>query len=262
MTRILLPISIFTIIAMAFFQCAKGDVAAPSSDTGVAGSYARSMIVGNFLYLIDEENIRTLSLENPDLPELINEQVIGDRIESIFNLDNRLFIGSGSGLYLYTINDNGIPEFSSTFSYDIFPIYPCDPVVANDSFAYVTLNSDFRSNICGGGTAINEVNSLEIFDITDFTAPQLIAEYEMVEPKGVGLDGKTLFICDNEAGLKVYDVEDPLAIELIAHFDDFVTYDVIPLNGLLLVVGPDSVHQFDYSDLNNITRVSIINIGE
>ena len=262
MSKILFRISFFLLVAVVFFQCAKSDSLAPASDTGTAGSYARSMIVGNFLYLIDEENIRTLSLENPDLPQLINNQQIGDRIESIFNLDNRLFIGSGSGLYLYTINENGIPEFASTFSYDIFPIYPCDPVVANDSFAYVTLNSDFRSFICGGGTVINEVNSLEIFDITDFTSPQLIAEYEMENPKGVGLDGKTLFICDNEAGLKIYDVNDPLNIQLIKHFDDFVTYDVIPLGGLLLVVGPESVHQFDYSDLSNITRVSIINIGE
>jgi hypothetical protein len=262
MSRILFRISFFLFLAIALIQCAKSDSLAPSSDTGTAGSYARSMIVGNFLYLVDEESIRTLSLEYPDLPELINEQQIGDRIESIFNLDNRLFIGSGSGLYLYTINEQGIPEFSSTFSYDIFPIYPCDPVVANDSFAYVTLNSDFRSFICGGGTVINEVNSLEIFDITDFTAPQLIAEYEMVNPKGVGLDGKTLFLCDNEAGLKVYDVTDPLAIQQIAHFDDFITYDVIPLNGLLLVVGPESVHQFDYTDLENIQRVSVINIGE
>jgi hypothetical protein len=220
------------------------------------------MIVGNFLYLIDNENIRTLSLEDPDKPALVDEQQLGDRIESIFNLDNRLFIGSGTGLYLYTINDSGIPEFASQFSYDIFPIYPCDPVVANDSFAYVTLNSDVRSLGCGGSTFSTQVNFLEIFDIADFTAPILIAEYEMVNPKGVGLDGEILFVCDNEAGLKIFDVSDPLAIEMIEHFDDFITYDVIPLNGLLMVVGPESVHQFDYTDINNIERLSVINIGE
>ena len=262
MSRIIFRVSFFILIAVGLVQCAKDSSIAPSSDTGTAGSYARSMIVGNFLYLVDDESIRTLSLENPDLPALINEQQIGDRIESIFSLDNRLFIGSGSGLYLYTSDDQGIPKFTSTFSYDIFPIYPCDPVVANDSFAYVTLNSDFRSFVCGAGTVINEVNSLEIFDVTDFSNPQLIAEYPMVNPKGVGLDGKTLFICDNEQGLKVYDVTDPLAIELIAHFDDFPTYDVIPLTGLLLLVGPESVHQFDYTDWEIITGVPVIIIAD
>ncbi|MCB0652592.1 MAG: hypothetical protein KDC85_15045 [Saprospiraceae bacterium] len=263
MSKIIFRISCFLLIGTVFYQCTKSESFSPgSSDTGVAGSYGRSMIVGQFLYLIDEVNIRTLSLANPDVPQLINDQQIGDRIESIFNLDNRLFIGSGTGLHLYTINAMGIPEFSATFSYDIFPIYPCDPVVANDSFAYVTLNSDFRSFVCGAGTVINEVNGLEIFDVSNFTNPVLIAEYPMVNPKGIGLDGHTLFVCDNEAGLKIFDVSDPLAIQMIAHFDDFVPYDVIPLNGLLLVVGPESVHQFDYSDLNNIKRLSIINIGE
>lgn len=253
---------VFLFLGTAFYQCAKSDSLSPgSSGTGVAGSYAASMIVGDFLYIIDHESIRTMSLEDPDEPQLIDEQEIGDRIESIFNLGDRLFIGSGSGLYLYTINESGIPEYSSSFSYDVFPIFPCDPVVANDQYAYVTLNSDFRTLTCGGAFT-TEVNNLEIFDISDFTSPVLIAEYEMENPKGVGLDGTTLFLCDNEAGLKIFDVTDPLAIEMIAHFDDFVTYDVIPLNGLLLVVGPESVHQFDYTDLENITRVSVINIGE
>ena len=45
------------------------------------------------------------------------------------------------------------------------------------------------------------------------------------------------------------------------NFDDFTAYDVIPLGGLLLVVGPDNLYQFDYTDLNNIVKISEIPIG-
>jgi len=56
-------------------------------------------------------------------------------------------------------------------------------------------------------------------------------------------------------------VSNPLAATTIAHFEDITTYDVIPLGGLLLVVGPDNVYQFDYTDLDNIHLISSIPIN-
>jgi len=258
------------IIAFGFFICIlmgcnenSSDIAgaASATNTGIAGSYARFMIVDNSLYIVDDEKIKTYSLTTPATPSLVNEQVIGERIESIFHLDGKLFIGSGSGLYIYTIdpNNNGIPNHTSTFSYDIFPVYPCDPVVADENYAYVTLNTQLRSSACGGTVEL-QVNQLNIFDISNISSPQLIAEYQMEHPKGVGIDGNTLFLCDDYAGLKVLDVSDPLNVQTIAHFDNITTYDVIPLDGLLLVVGPDNIYQFDYSDLNNIQLISSIPI--
>ena len=132
------------IFSLGFWSCAQdaaGGLQSEVSDTGVAGSYARFMVVGNFFYVIDNENIKTYSLNDPTLPDLIDEREIGERIESIFHLDGKLFIGSGIGMFIYTIQTSGIPEYTSHFSYDIFPIYPCDPVVANSTHAYVTLNS-------------------------------------------------------------------------------------------------------------------------
>ena len=44
----------------------------------------------------------------------------------------------------------------------------------------------------------------------------------------------------------------------IAHFPDIKTYDVIPYNGLLMMVGSDGLYQYDYSDLANISLISRI----
>lgn len=241
-------------------QCASNDAqfAAPSNDTGVGGSYARFIVSGDFLYVIDEQRIKTFDLTDPVVPAQIDIKDVGTNIESLFRLDQRLFIGSGSGLYVYEIDDQGIPEFLGQADYEL-PFQPCDPVVADDQYAYVTLNTLQSSTSCGR-SFIQEVNVLKIFDLTQIQTPELIAEYSMFGPKGVGIDGDILFLCDDEAGLKIFDVADPRNIETIIHFDNFTAFDVIPLNGLLLVVATDNIYQFDYSDVNNIRLISNIPI--
>ncbi|MBK7408998.1 MAG: hypothetical protein IPJ40_13615 [Saprospirales bacterium] len=241
----------------------KSDSIAPGDGTtGVAGSYARFMIVDDFLYVVDRESIKTYSLENPADPNYLSEQFIGSNIETIFNLGDKLFIGAGSGLYVYTIGSTGIPQAAGQFLYSEFNFgfEPCDPVVANDTYAYVTLNTTNRIQRCR--VSVDEqVNLLNIFNITNVYQPFLVAQYNMYNPKGVGLDGDILFICEDSQGLKVYNVADPENIQLLKHFTGFTAFDVIPLGGLLLVVGPDNVYQFDYSNPENIIQISEIPLG-
>jgi hypothetical protein len=256
----------FLLIGILFSGCYSSDDISPaaesSGDTGIAGSYARFMIVGNFMYVVDVEAIKTFNISNPADPVQVDEKFIGSNIETIFNLRDRLFIGSGSGLYIYTIGADGIPQEAGEFLYDQFNwgFEPCDPVVANDSLAFVTLNTTNRVERCRIVTN-QPINVLNIFDITDVYDPVLLTTYELFNPKGVGLDGNLLFICEDTQGLKVFDVSDIYNLELIAHFDTFTAFDVIPLNGLLLVVGPDNVYQFDYTDPSGITLISQIPIG-
>jgi len=106
------------LLPMGWWSCAEDSFGAEASATGVAGSYARFMIVDNSLYVIDNEKLKTYSLNDPAQPELTHEQTVGSRVESIFHLDGKLFIGSGIGLFIYTIGSDGIPTFTSEFSYD------------------------------------------------------------------------------------------------------------------------------------------------
>ena len=250
---------LFCLIALLMAQCASdGDSISPSGDSGVGGSYARFIINGNFLYVIDDQRIKTYNLSDPVLPTQVDIKDVGSNIESLFRLDQRLFIGSGSGLYIYEIDDQGIPQSLGQADYEL-PFQPCDPVVADSQYAYVTLNTLQSVSSCGRLFS-QQVNVLKIFDLSRIEAPDLIAEYQMFGPKGVGIDGDILFLCDDEAGLKIFNVADPRNIEMIIQFDNFTAFDVIPLNGLLLVVATDNIYQFDYTDLNNIRLVSNIPI--
>ena len=78
----------------------------------------------------------------------------------------------------------------------------------------------------------------------------------MTNPYGLGIDGKTLFVCDN--GLSVYNVENPLNIQLTAHFN-ITAYDVIPQNGLLMVIGKDGLYQYSYTN-NEIKELSKLSL--
>jgi len=248
----------FCFITVLMTQCASDSDLALSSDTGVGGSYARFIMSGDFLYVIDEQRIKTYDLTDPVVPAQVDVKDVGSNIESLFRLDRRLFIGSGSGLYIYEIDEQGIPQSLGQAGYEL-PFQPCDPVVADSQYAYVTLNT--LENVSGcGRTFVEQINVLKIFDLTRIEAPQLIAEYEMFGPKGVGIDGDILFLCDDEEGLKIFNVADPRNIEMIIQFDNFTAFDVIPLNGLLLVVATDNIYQFDYTDLDNIRLISNIPI--
>jgi hypothetical protein len=81
-----------------------------------------------------------------------------------------------------------------------------------------------------------------------------MASYALTEPYGLGIDDKTLFICEGEYGLKVYDATKPLEIKanILAEFTDIHAYDLIPLSTFLFIIGEDGFYIYDYSDLQDI----------
>ena len=76
-------------------------------------------------------------------------------------------------------------------------------------------------------------------------------------PKGLGIDEDLLFICDQ--GLKVFDKSDIRNLRELQYFD-IPANDVIPLNGVLMVVADDGLYQYDYSgsELTLLSKVDIL----
>jgi hypothetical protein len=109
---------------------------------------------------------------------------------------------------------------------------------------------------CGGNQ-----NQLDIIDIKDLSNPKLIKSYPMQGPLGLGLDKNILFICDGNAGLKIFDVEKPKDFMLLDWKSDINTYDVIPLGKSLLMIGADGLFQYDYAnpkDLKLLSKIPIV----
>lgn len=212
--------------------------------SGTGGSMARFTIEGDYMYTVDNTTLKVFDISIPDDPRHMysKDQNLMAGAETIFTMDTLLFIGSQNGMYIFNISN---PEFPQEMSF-VSHIKSCDPVIAKGNYAYVTLNSNSRW--CGRSS-----NVLQIYDISDPYAPVMLKEMgsPLKNPLGLGIDGDKLFICDN--GLKVFDVSVPDQpqwmddLDKIREIESIETYDVIPLDGILLVIGADGLYQFDYS---------------
>lgn len=227
-----------------------GSAKAPSSGTG--GSMARFTIYDKYLYAVDISMLRLFDIASQAKPVLIKEEYIGWNIETIFPYDNKLFIGSQTGMLIFSLADPTKPEYISTFRHAA----SCDPVVVDGDYAYVTLRA---GNLCG-----DIQSQLDVIDISDISNPYLLIEYPMVEPYGLGIDDSILFVCDGPAGLKIYNASDPLNISsnMIKAYPEINAFDVIPLGEFLVMIGTDGLFQYDYSDLENISQISHIPISK
>jgi hypothetical protein len=219
------------------------------SPVSMGGSMARFTIVDNHLYTVSWSDLNVLDVSKSSEPIFSNKQSIGFNIETIYPFKDKLFIGSTNGMYIYSIANPGQPVQLSQFAH----VQSCDPVIADDEYAFVTLRS---GTACNGFT-----NQLEVLDISKLSQPTLMKTYPMTNPHGLSKDGNLLFICDGAAGLKVYDASAPNALQLIATISDLETYDVIAYNNRAIVVAKDGLYQFDYSDRNNIRQLSKITLN-
>ncbi len=216
------------------------------SGPGAGGSMARFAVEENYLYALDAGSIQAFDITSAHAPVEKEESYISWDIETIFPYNHHLFIGSSSGMHILNLSDPAAPQRLSTYSH----ITSCDPVAVDEKYAYVTLRS---GTTCQGFT-----NQLEVIDITDLTNPQLQATYPMFNPHGLGIDNKTLFVCDGDQGLKIYDASNIQTIpeNMLAHYNSIHAYDVIPLSDVLVMIGNDGLFQYDYSNPKEIRLLS------
>jgi hypothetical protein len=214
--------------------------------TGTGGSLASFTISGNTLYAIDGQKINTFDISNPADPRPGTDIPINTTIETLFPYGNTLFVGSQNGMYIYDISNPAQPKWLSTYSH----IVSCDPVVVQGKYAYVTLRT--------GTNCRRGINSLDVVDVSDLKNPRLLNSTAMLNPHGLGVTGKNLFVCEGDNGLKTFDLSDPEKPLQTAFLQNIKTFDVIPLPYSLLVVGEDGFLQYDYTQPANLQLLSKI----
>jgi hypothetical protein len=219
------------------------------SSGGIGGSTARFAITGDYLYAVDDRNLSSFDISDPE-PVNVSQKEVGWAIETIFPHKDNLFIGSMSAMYIYSVAQ---AEFPTQLS--VYPHFTaCDPVVVEGDFAFVTLRNSDR---CPQG-----VNRLEVIDVKDLLNPEKVAFYEMLNPHGLGIDDGNLFVGEGDKGLRILDASDPNNVEQIRHISDIKATDVIPFNDVLMITGRDGIVQYDYSDIENLKLLSTIPVVE
>ncbi len=218
------------------------------SSTGTGGSTARFTISDSYLYTVDFNSLSTYSI-HADYVSKESDKNLGWGIETIFPYKDNLFIGSESGMFIYSLENPTSPYRLSSFEH----ARACDPVVANDTHAFVTLRD---GNLCQGF-----INQLDVIDITSLTSPKLVKSYPMVNPHGLSLNGDFLYISEGNFGLKVLDIDNPSNVKELSFDERIASTDVIYLgNNHLLSIGKDGLSQYDVTDPDEMKLISLITV--
>ncbi len=225
---------------------------APSSTNsiGATGSMSRFAIYKENLYTVMNNMLGIFDLSGEAPVKKGDNMYVGFNVETIFSYKDCLFMGTPTGMIIYSVEDPLRPEYQSMITH----VFGCDPVVVEDDIAYITVRS---GTFCG-----QDADQLIIVNVANTKSPKHIVTYNMKSPKGLGIDNGTLFVCSD--GLQVFDSEDPATImaHRLAHFKEMDGFDVIPYNNVLMMIAEDGIYQYDYSDVTQIKQLSRLPIGK
>jgi hypothetical protein len=204
---------------------------------------SRFVLYRDYLYAVINNTLCIFTL-NGDTPVKAADNLYVNNVETIFSYKDNLFMGTPTGMVIYSVADPLKPEYMR----EIWHVFGCDPVVVENDLAYVTIHA---GNACG-----QDNNDLIIYDVSNVRDPKHLVTYAMKNPKGLGIDNGKLFLCDD--GLKVYDATDPqtLMAHRLAHYAGMDGFDVIPFQNVLMMIADDGLYQYDYSDVNKISQLS------
>ncbi|MBC6108884.1 LVIVD repeat-containing protein [Pedobacter fastidiosus] len=221
-----------------------------SSSSGQGGSMARFTLMSDYLYTVGVNDLSLFDVKTAANPLFVKSINLGWGVETIFPYENKLFIGTNTGMHIFSAIDAANPIRLSTYSH----VFACDPVVVQGKYAYVTLRT--------GNNCRQASNQLEVVDIEDPTKPKQVSVFPMQNPHGLSVSGDNLFLCEGNFGIKSFNIADKNKVgdNLLQHLNNIKSFDVIAGPKSLIVTGEDGIYQFNYTDAKNLKQLSVIKV--
>ena len=214
--------------------------------SGKGGSLARFTISGNYLYTVDQSYLHTISLADAEHPKKMADKSLGIYTETIYPYQNSLLLGTETGMFVYDLSNPANPQYITYFQH----IRSCDPVVAQNGYAYITLNT-------GNQRCFNGANELQIVDISNLSSPLTVKTLSLTNPTGLDINNDTLYVCNK--GLKIFNVADKHNPTEIKYIEGIDAQDVIVQHGYIIVIGSDGLYQYKLTN-GGLQKISAIPI--
>jgi len=217
---------------------------------GKGGSETRFALNENYLYIARGNALTPVDLtqaSNPVVKEPVGYTGYPD-FETVYAYQGFLYVGTSDGVLI--LNNTISPTTPYFVSFASRNVRGCDPVVVQNNFMFSTVRT---------GTVCNQFgqSALFIHDVTDKTAPRPEFNKILEQPKGLGIDGNLLFICQGDKGMAVYNWdESSKKLSYLYQKIDLYAFDVITGNNTLIVAADNGLYLYDYTDPNNIKRLS------
>jgi hypothetical protein len=208
------------------------------------------------MYTLTDNEVKTFSLSDPDKPQLINQLLLENGLETIIIYEGTGYIGSTTALYILDLSDPAAPKLSGRSERTARFIGGCDPVVVRNNYAYSTIK--IIENICG---RVNQRSALVTYDVTDKTAPLEVSATGLSQPNGLGYQGKYLFVCDEGSDrLEVFDLTRPDRPTIQPQLSIPMTdpFDLIVNDNKMIVSTKTAFQVYDISALPVIRPLTII----
>ncbi len=234
MKKIVYPIYL-AILLISCAETSDGDFSLGSGDgvQVISGSTTGFAIVDDFLYVLNKDGLKVLSIATEN-PAQISTITITETAETIFQYENNLLIGTQSGMLIYNIDDPASPQFMSS----VFHQTACDPVIAKDDIAYLTIREGLNCNNRAG------VNRLIVVDISNLEGPVELEQISMLNPRGLTIFGDNLYVCEGDFGLKQFDISDKENPVFEKIYQNIESNDVIAVGETLIITGDDGISQY------------------
>ena len=85
--------------------------------TGEGGSLARFKVVDDYLYALNNKAIKLFRFKEDGTLQNWSTVDVRWGIETVYRLEDYLFIGSTTGMFIYDITDPGNPSFISNYNH-------------------------------------------------------------------------------------------------------------------------------------------------
>jgi len=217
---------------------------------GKGGSETRFALNENYLYIARGNAITPVDLtqaSNPVVRDPVGYTGYPD-FETVYAYQGFLYVGTSDGVLI--LNNTISPATPYFVSFADRTVKGCDPVVVQNNFMFSTVRT---------GTVCNQFgqSALFIHDVTDKVKPKIEVNQSIEQPKGLGIDGNLLFICQGKKGMAVYNWdESSRKLSYLYQKIDLYAFDVITGNNTLIVAADNGLYLYDYTDPNNIKRLS------
>lgn len=222
-----------------FASCSSDDsgfsLGPGNGTTSIAGSTSEFTIINNHLYVLLGSKLKAFEISSNNVPPLlVSVTDVPANLETIFTRGNDLFIGADNGVYIYDVSLPDRPILISFYRHQT----GCDPVIANEQFAYVTIR---EGNDCGR----NNINELITLDISNLENPISTSIIDMVRPRGLGFFQGNLYVGEGIFGLKKFNLEEAYHPELDTFYREIPANDLIGLSETLLITSNEGISQYE-----------------
>ena len=236
--------------------CSKDFLSESAPGQGVSGSITRFAVNGNYMYVLNQNEVQTYDITDRANPVLKHRLATDWGLETITFYDNSLFLGSTTALYILDITNPAVPVIQAKSDrLSTVGFTGCDPVAVNGDYAYSTIK--VIENICG---VISAESALIVYDVSNKSNPKVLGTYPMNIPNGLGYKDNYLFVCDEGSDLLVvYDITNPAALELAPVTVPMTDPSDLIVDGQRMIVSTKTDFQiFDVSQLPQIRKIGTI----